>query len=130
MVALNIGQHEIRLYSEKKISFQALVHAKSDSTYENIWASTFGIAFFGTPHKGGNHAGLGDVAASIARIITGSPENTFMKALKARSEILDHMSDDFRQLLEDFQILSFYETRPMHPLGLVSIGTTHQGLLG
>ena len=101
-----------------------MVHAKCDRTYETIWGSTFGIAFFGTPHRGGNHAELGDIASSIARSITGSPENTFMKALKARSWFLEHISDDFRQLLEDFQILSFYETRPVYPIGLVSTGAT------
>lgn len=47
-----------------------------------------------------------------------------MKALKARSWFLEHISDDFRQLLEDFQILSFYETRPVYPIGLVSTGAT------
>ncbi|KAI1205929.1 uncharacterized protein F4807DRAFT_440997 [Annulohypoxylon truncatum] len=98
---------------------RALVLSKADETYEMIWRSTFGIAFFGTPHKGGNHAGMGDVVAKIARSMSGNPNNTFMGALKKGSLFLDTVTDDFRQLLEDFQILSFYETQPLGYLGII-----------
>ncbi|KAI0881123.1 uncharacterized protein GGS22DRAFT_192610 [Annulohypoxylon maeteangense] len=98
---------------------RALVHSKADETYKMIWGSTYGIVFFGTPHKGGNHAGMGDMVAKIARSILGNPNNTFMSSLKKDSQFLDTITDDFRQLLEDFQILSFYETQPLGRLGIV-----------
>ncbi|KAJ8130607.1 hypothetical protein O1611_g3021 [Lasiodiplodia mahajangana] len=97
----------------------ALVHAKVDSTYRTIWESTFGLVFFGTPHQGGSNAGFGDTVAGIARCLSRSPRNTFMDALKGNSLFLSTITDDFRQLLEDFQVLSFYETRPLGRFGIV-----------
>ncbi|KAI1409717.1 hypothetical protein F5Y13DRAFT_169327 [Hypoxylon sp. FL1857] len=98
---------------------RALVHANTDRTYGMILKCTFGIAFLATPHEGGNHAGMGDVVAKVARSILGSPSNNFMSALKTGSLFLDTITDDFRQLLEDFQILSFYETQPLGRFGIV-----------
>ncbi|KAI0116255.1 hypothetical protein GGR51DRAFT_500803 [Nemania sp. FL0031] len=98
---------------------RALVHAKADSTYKHIWESTFGLVFFGTPHQGGNNAGFGDVVAGITRCVSKSPGNTFMDALKGNSLFLSTITDDFRQLLEDFQVISFYETRPLGRFGIV-----------
>ncbi|KAI0846312.1 hypothetical protein F5Y00DRAFT_244189 [Daldinia vernicosa] len=98
---------------------RALVHSKTDTTYERIGKSTFGIAFFGTPHKGGNNAGLADVIAKIARSLLGNPSNSFMSAIRAGTLFLDTIADDFRQLLEDFQILTFYETKPLGSFGIV-----------
>ncbi|KAI0468423.1 hypothetical protein F4859DRAFT_516973 [Xylaria cf. heliscus] len=97
----------------------ALVHAKADSTYEQIWKSTFGLVFFATPQQGGNHANIGDVMAGIVRCVLRNPANTFMAALKSNSILLNMITDDFRQMLEDFQILSFYETRPLGSLGII-----------
>ncbi|KAI0121807.1 hypothetical protein F4814DRAFT_406604 [Daldinia grandis] len=98
---------------------RALVHSSVDRTYEMIGKSTFGIAFFGTPHKGGNNAGIGDVAARIARSLLRNPSNSFMSAIREGSLFLDTIADDFRQLLESFQILTFYETKPLGAFGIV-----------
>ncbi|KAI1177631.1 hypothetical protein F4777DRAFT_540755 [Nemania sp. FL0916] len=98
---------------------RALVHAKSDATYKQIWESTFGLVFFATPQQGGNHAGFGELLASIARSMLRNPSNTFMAALKGNSQVLSAITDDFRQMLEDFQIISFYETRPLGAFGIV-----------
>ncbi|KAK6952740.1 hypothetical protein Daesc_005034 [Daldinia eschscholtzii] len=96
----------------------ALFHSNNDRTYKSIAESTFGIAFFGTPHRGGNNAEIGGVVANIARSLLGNPSNTFMSAVK-EGTFLDLIEDDFRQLLESFQILTFYETKPMGRLGIV-----------
>lgn len=85
--------------------------AKSDKTFERIWASTYGIAFFGTPHNGGNYAGIGGMAASIVRAVLGNPDNGSMEVLKRKSAVLDGITESFRPFLEDFQFLSFYETK-------------------
>ncbi|KAI1418947.1 hypothetical protein F5Y12DRAFT_721376 [Xylaria sp. FL1777] len=97
----------------------ALVHTKADATYKNIWESTIALVFFATPQQGGNHAGFGDIVASIGRCMTRNPGNTFMDALKSNSAVLSIITDDFRQMLEDFQIISFYETRPLGSFGLI-----------
>ncbi|KAI1075136.1 hypothetical protein F5B20DRAFT_595294 [Whalleya microplaca] len=106
---------------------RALVHSSNDKTYESIRKSTFGVAFFSTPHKGGNHTEVGDIVAKIARSLLGSPSNNFMDALKG-SSILDTIANDFRQLLEDLQFLTFYETQPLGRFGIVV--TQHSAILG
>ncbi|KAI1149277.1 hypothetical protein F4825DRAFT_464274 [Nemania diffusa] len=99
---------------------RALVHAKSDESYETIRTSTSGLVFFATPHRGGNGAAVGDIATKIARGVLLNPGNTFMEALKRNSIFAETLIDDFRQQLEDYPVLSFYETRPMGKLGIVS----------
>jgi hypothetical protein len=95
------------------------VHAKLNPTYSSIVNSTCGIAFFGTPHRGSNHAKLGAMAASIARTVFRNPKNTFMKALKS-SLFAEIIRVDYSQQLMDYKFLSFYETLSQGKLGLVS----------
>ncbi len=94
--------------------------ARLDETYKAIRAATYGIAFFATPHQGCNGARLGEIAATIANILLRNPKNTFLDALKKDSLFADGLTADFRYQLEDFHILSFFETRPYRKLGLVS----------
>jgi hypothetical protein len=77
--------------------------------------------FFGTPHQGGNFASLGSIAASIARLSLRNPSNSFMETLKTDSLFADDLVQDFRQQLEDYYVLSFYETLPFKKLGVVDI---------
>ncbi|KAI0177521.1 hypothetical protein BJ166DRAFT_25120 [Pestalotiopsis sp. NC0098] len=98
---------------------RALISAKHSSVYQSIVNSTYGIIFFGTPHKGGNNAKIGDVFAGIVRTLGGKPKNSFMSALKSDSWFANSITNDFRQFLEDFQFLSFYETRPLGLVGMV-----------
>ncbi|KAK7409054.1 hypothetical protein QQX98_008758 [Neonectria punicea] len=99
---------------------RALITSKATDTYKSIQNATYGIAFFATPHRGGNNTALGSIAASIARCALKNPTNTFMEALKKDSLFADDLVQDFRQQLEDYYILSFFETRPMKKYGLIA----------
>lgn len=99
---------------------QVLVSAKLDKTYSTICNATYGIAFFGTPHRGGDGARLGDIATGVARIWLRNPTNTFMGALKKHSAFADDLANDFWHQLEEYHILNFYETLPFKKLGRVS----------
>ena len=98
---------------------KAMVDAKLDDNYQGIRAATYGIAFFGTPHQGGELARLGEVASAIARAVLRNPNNSFMEALKKDSLFADGLVRDFRHQLEDYHILSFFETKFFKNLGLV-----------
>ena len=98
---------------------KALVFSKLDDTYQGIRAATYGIAFFGTPHQGGKFAGLGDVAYTSARAILQNPKNSFMEALRKDSLFADSIVQNFRHQLEDYHILSFFETLSFKNLGVV-----------
>ena len=62
-----------------------------------IYSATFGIVFFGTPHHGGNKAGLGEIAASIVRTLSRKPSNSFMTALNGNSFFAEEHHNDFLQ---------------------------------
>ncbi|RDW91132.1 hypothetical protein BP5796_02297 [Coleophoma crateriformis] len=97
----------------------ALVTAKLDDTYEAIRLATYGIVFFATPHQGGKHANLGDIAAKIAKRCLRNEDNSFMEALKKDSLFGEELVNNFRHQIEDFYVLSFVETRPYRKLGLI-----------
>jgi hypothetical protein len=46
--------------------------------------------------------------------------NTYMEVLQRDSSFSRVLLDDLRHQLEDFQVLSFYETQPLSRAGLVS----------
>ena len=100
---------------------RALIEARLDRTYQSIHDSTYGLAFFGTPHRGSGFAKFGDVAVSIVRGVLHNPKNTFMDALKRNSIFSDNIVDDFRHQIEQYQILSFYETETTKNLGIVGV---------
>lgn len=97
-----------------------MVEAKlDDKNYESIRLATYGIAFFATPHQGGNYAKLGDIAASIVRTCLRYQPNTFMEVLKKDSLFGEELVKNFRHLIEDFYVLSFCETMTYGNIGLV-----------
>jgi hypothetical protein len=98
---------------------RALVEAQLDRSYNDIRSATHGIAFFGTPHRGGRNTKIGDVVATVVRRILRNPDNTFLEALKKDSLFAESLQKDFQHQLEDYKIISFYETRRMGTLGLV-----------
>jgi hypothetical protein len=99
---------------------QALVEAKHNDTYHNIRAATFGLVFFATPHRGGNHAKLGDIVASITTTVLNNPSNTFMDHLQKDSFLSEDLQHLFKHQVENYHILSFYET--LHDsVGLVRV---------
>ncbi|KAK3936743.1 ankyrin repeat-containing domain protein [Diplogelasinospora grovesii] len=98
---------------------RALVTTRLTDEYSSIKNATYCIAFFGTPHRGANGVALGDIAASIARFALRKATNTFLEALKKDSLFADDLVKDFRQQLEDYYILSFYETQPFKSVGLI-----------
>ncbi|ERF72769.1 hypothetical protein EPUS_09197 [Endocarpon pusillum Z07020] len=98
---------------------RALVEAKLDDKYQSVREATFGLIFFATPHRGSDHAKLGDIAAKVARTILRSPVNTYMDSLKKNSLFSKNLQGEFRHQYEDYSILSFYETLPVERLGIV-----------
>lgn len=83
--------------------------------------SRYGIAFFGTPHQGGNGASLGNIAASIACFCLRNPQNSFMESLKKDNIFANELSRNFQIQLQDYYVLSFYETLSYKKLGVVCL---------
>jgi hypothetical protein len=75
--------------------------------------------FFATPHQGGNHEKLGDIAAKVAKGFLRNEDNSFMEALKKDSLFGEELVKTFRHQIEDFYVVSFFETHPYKRMGLV-----------
>jgi hypothetical protein len=78
------------------------------------------MVFFATPHRGSEAVPLGKVAARIVRAIYSTPTNSFLESLERDSLFASAQIDDFRSQLEDYQVLSFFETRASPHMGIVS----------
>jgi len=74
--------------------------------------------FFATPHKGGNLVALGKFVAAIVRHTTpGNARNDLLFSLEKGGFFTEELSEDWRQQLEDYVFVSFYETRHTKILG-------------
>ena len=96
-----------------------MVFGRINNRSKPIYEATYGLVFFGTPHRGGNHANVGSSFASVVRAILGRPENSFMHALKRGTFYAEALDRDFREIQEDFFVLTFYETQPKSNFGMV-----------
>jgi hypothetical protein len=90
---------------------QALTWARIEAQYKNINEQTIGIVFFGTPHRGGESASYGNVLTNIATNIM--PASRLVSALQTNSDQLMRLASEFKFQLSKYQIVSFYELRPM-----------------
>ncbi|RDW59348.1 uncharacterized protein DSM5745_11043 [Aspergillus mulundensis] len=98
---------------------EALVQAKLGHTFESIRTATYGIAFFGTPHRGSHLAKMGETLAKAVRAFLRTPSNTFINSLKENDLYANELSANFGQLLEDYKYINFYETLPLRSLGII-----------
>lgn len=85
---------------------------------------TAGIIFFGTPHRGSEKATYGKILADVATGVMRKPSSRLVKALTANSDELEELSSAFRFQALNYQLVSFYELKPMRGFSsLVSISS-------
>ena len=104
---------------------KAIINAYiSGNYYESIHNATRGVVFFGTPHRGGNLATLGDRMAKICRVVSGDVRNNIMEALRTDSMFAGDINKDFarRAMALELRVLNFIENLPItRHAGLVSM---------
>jgi hypothetical protein len=79
--------------------------------YDSIIDTISSIIFLATPHGGSKTADIGAVASNIASLAFQAPAKQLLKALKSDSSLLSQLSNDFRNLQLNLNIVSFYERR-------------------
>jgi pimeloyl-ACP methyl ester carboxylesterase len=96
-----------------------------DAHLRNIFQSTKGIAFMGTPHSGSSLATWAKLPAKCLGIFKQTNTN-LLSVLETDSEVLVRIQDDFLSLLRSREIGSdainitcFYETLPLPGVGLI-----------
>lgn len=90
---------------------QALIKAVNHVRYICIKRSTYGLIFFATPHRGASSADVGNLIANVGSAITGNPKNSLLDQLKKKSFLNDLTIDMFSQQSNDYEILSYFETK-------------------
>ncbi|KAI3317822.1 hypothetical protein HD806DRAFT_513843 [Xylariaceae sp. AK1471] len=96
---------------------QTLVNAHNNSQYGNIKASTRGIAFFGTPHGGGNETlvAIGKTFSRLVNAFSGSAVNDLMEALSSGSTYSNILKEQWKHQMTNYKIVSFYENGDIVP---------------
>jgi hypothetical protein len=98
---------------------QALDHADrvrdTHPHLTNIFSSSRGIIFLGTPHRGSDSASLSKVVASVARVALPNTNLDLIRNLKRDSQTLDRIRDSFSRMLDkhSLSVWSFVEELPI-----------------
>jgi hypothetical protein len=89
---------------------QALINAHNNPKYTPIKDATMGLAFFATPHHGGDWmlVSLGRVAAKIATAVGFQKGDDVVETLKDGSIFSDIMQGHWRHQLLKYDIISFW----------------------
>jgi len=89
---------------------QALINAHDNPKYTPIKDATTGLAFFATPHMGGDWklVSLGGIAAKIATAAGFQKGDNVLETLDKGSIFSDIMRESFRHQLLKYDIISFW----------------------
>ncbi|KAI1465515.1 uncharacterized protein F4812DRAFT_439075 [Daldinia caldariorum] len=67
---------------------------------ENIFKSTIGIIFLGTPHQGGGYGSLGRAAERVARYVGFDTNNSILRDLTGNGTSLQIIQEEFLMILK------------------------------
>lgn len=107
---------------------QALIEARKQAPFHDIYNNTYAILFFGTPHRGSNIASWGRLLSGIAQAAQVDTNDGILVDLdpESGSSKLEELRLDFDDILRDSQrarrlrVFSFQEEQGMtgvHILG-------------
>ena len=87
----------------------------SHPTIASLYRATYGMLLFGTPHRG-------LMVNDIEQMLEGQenhPRHYLLQQISNKSDILVHQLSDFKNLIRDRRIVSFYETEQTRRLEYV-----------
>ncbi|GAB1321005.1 DUF676 domain-containing protein [Madurella fahalii] len=112
----NMSAHSVRENARKLIRLlrnkradNALKLAKDDRRLSDIYNSTKGIVFFGTPHRGTEETKWLYLLSDIASTVRCQPPSEFVRVLEPNSLDLLKIFEDFVPLASKYAIVSCYE---------------------
>jgi triacylglycerol esterase/lipase EstA (alpha/beta hydrolase family) len=91
---------------------QALINAHNNPKYTPIKDATLGLAFFATPHHGGDWklVSLGGVVTKVATAVGFQQGDDVVETLKDGSMFSDIIQDHWRHQLLRYHLISFWGT--------------------
>ena len=80
---------------------------------KDVYKSSSAIVFLGTPHRGSDHASLGDTIRRIVSAVGFDTQGQVLQALQPGSEILELAREEFCELwrLKGFAVRTFQESQ-------------------
>ena len=81
-------------------------------TLGEIYVSTAGVVFMGTPHRGSSKTSLGEIVAGIAKVSFRQPNTQLLMTLARDSNILEKQRDDFTTISKDLDVVCIREEVP------------------
>jgi hypothetical protein len=87
-------------------------HAGDHPAIASLHRATYGMLLFAIPHKG-------LIIDDIQKMLAGEsshPRDGLLQDIKSKSNLLAHQLVDFRNLIRDRKVVSFYETRQTRQL--------------
>ncbi len=87
------------------------------ATIAALHKATYGILFFGTPHKG---LIIDDIQQMVA-VEGHHPRDRLLEQIRANSDLLEQQLADFKNLIRDRKIVTFYETQQTRRLEMVRL---------
>jgi hypothetical protein len=95
-------------------------------TIATLHKATYGMLLFGIPHRG-------LVVDDIQKMLAGEdghPRKELLEQIKQKSDLLASQLDDFRNLVRDRKLVSFYEKRQTRQLQFVRCYSTSKAQEG
>jgi hypothetical protein len=81
----------------------------------SLYRATYGMLLFGTPHRG---LMINDIEQMLAEG-ENHPRHHLLQQISHKSDILVHQLADFKNLIRDRKIVSFFETQQTRQLEYV-----------
>ncbi|KAF8248012.1 hypothetical protein K440DRAFT_627751 [Wilcoxina mikolae CBS 423.85] len=84
----------------------------------SIYLATYGVVFFGTPHRGSQTASLGVIAATACKAVGKETNTNLLRSLETSSETLERISEAFAKIISrrEIKVHSFLEEFSMSSL--------------
>ena len=86
--------------------------------YEHIWSQTKALIFLGTPHRGSDSANLAVIVGRIVNVAGAGVDTRILKTLQPRSEELETLSNEFKDVARHIMIRTYYERKETHVPGV------------
>jgi hypothetical protein len=92
--------------------------------FSPIWKASFGLVFFGTPHRGGNNGVLEEVVGRVAKFFAkDSTDNDLLTCLKPDSLFTEISGQRFSLQQDKYEVLTFFETKETSFFGVSKVLT-------
>lgn len=105
---------------------EAIIRAASSSTHgrdprlADLYSSTIGVIFMGTPHRGSPKASLGELAARLtSRLLAAGSNMQVLGNLRPDSHALEKQLHDFVTVSSQIPVVCFYEELKTGSAGLI-----------